>query len=353
MNIFIGMTRYALPVLAFIILVKCVMTLLLGHPVNKIYAYIIDSSTGEKIPLNMWETSIGKGKSCDIKLNYENISSSQAVISRRADGWYIFDTKSKGGTSVNGAKAEKRTLIKHGDKIKFADKAFVFAVADDPVITVGGRRRTKKEQESIPAPKNNIADKKPVNNSGLKTNNVSAAPPKSSVFVQPVSDMKASDFYNENFSLDFKGKEKKADELPYTTVNGDTLRTGQKIYNGNIGSKDIYSDVAFNRVAKAVEQGEPALINLSNGEIYVLCGSYIRLGRGSANDIRLNGSAVSRSHAALKKFKDGWAVLDADSKAGTFLNGKKIEKPLLLFENDIIQICDNKLKYTNDYKKRK
>ena len=85
------LSRYILPVITIVILVKCIMTLMLGHPKEKIYGYIIDMSSGNRYALNMWETSVGRSKSCDVVLPYDTVARSHAVITRRIDGWYICD----------------------------------------------------------------------------------------------------------------------------------------------------------------------------------------------------------------------------------------------------------------------
>ena len=152
MGLIVGLCRYALPVLAFFILVKCVMTLLIGHPVNENYAYIEDTSNGAKLQLNTWETSIGKSKTCDIMLSYDVISRFHAVICRRVDGWYVFDTLSKNGTYVrktNGDKPEKvemgGMMIEDGNIICFSNKEYRFTITNDPVIRVGKHKRGRNK----------------------------------------------------------------------------------------------------------------------------------------------------------------------------------------------------------------
>ncbi len=159
MTFVISVCRIVLPVLAFIILFKCFLTLLGGHPVNKTYGYIVKESTGEKIALNTWETSIGRSKSCDIVLPENMVSRFHSVICRRVDGWYIFDTVSKGGTFVNGEKVEKGTPINSNDKITFAGENYFFVITDDPVIKVGRKgRKNKKDPAPLPPVSETVTD---------------------------------------------------------------------------------------------------------------------------------------------------------------------------------------------------
>ena len=119
MSVVIGISRYLLPLLTVLILTKCVLALLLGHPKDKIYGYIIDMIDGERYPLNMWETSIGRSNSCDIVVGYDTVSRFHAVISRRIDGWYIYDLLSKSGIEINGKKADKKATVRNGDILTF------------------------------------------------------------------------------------------------------------------------------------------------------------------------------------------------------------------------------------------
>ena len=112
MELVTEISRYFIPAVTLIILLKCMMTLWLGHPKEKTYGYIIDMLDGERYALNMWETSIGRGTSCDISLPYDSIPRVQAVISRRIDGWYIFETLSKAPIKVNGTSVSKKQNIK-------------------------------------------------------------------------------------------------------------------------------------------------------------------------------------------------------------------------------------------------
>ena len=102
MDIIWAVSRYVLPAITVIILIKCVLTLMLGHPKEKIYGYIIDMKSGNRYALNMWETSVGRSKSCDVVLPYDTVARSHAVITRRIDGWYIHDLLTKARLTVNG-----------------------------------------------------------------------------------------------------------------------------------------------------------------------------------------------------------------------------------------------------------
>ena len=165
MNLVIGISRYILPFLTLLILIKCMLSLLLGHPKEKTYGYITDLADGERYPLNMWETSVGRSNSCDVVIGYDTVSRFQAVISRRIDGWYIYDLLSKSGILVNGKKVEKKAMISGGDRLTFGGAVFSFEIADDPVSLVGKRkgRRKRKASQSFAAAAEKKGDRpKPV-----------------------------------------------------------------------------------------------------------------------------------------------------------------------------------------------
>ena len=146
MELITSISRIVLPLITAVLLIKCILTLWLGHPKEKTYGYITDMLSGERYPLNMWETSIGRGASCDINVNYDSVSRVQAVITRRIDGWYIYDTLSKAGNKVNGEKINKKQTIENGDIITMGKVRFRFEVADDPVIRVGKEKKKAAKQ---------------------------------------------------------------------------------------------------------------------------------------------------------------------------------------------------------------
>jgi len=64
----------------------------------------------------------------------------------------------------------------------------------------------------------------------------------------------------------------------------------------------------------------------------------VRIGRGSGNDLVLQDLNVSRVHAEIVRREDGYYVLDAGGKNGTFLNGRRISEPGLLAPGDRLRL---------------
>lgn len=254
MDFIIAVSRYMLPICTVIILVRCIMSLLLGHPKEKIYAFITDLETGEKHPLNMWETSIGRNSTSDVVVPGITVSRSHAVISRRIKGWYIYDLESKSGVSVNGDKVQNKATIQSGDVFTIAGKEFRFEIFDDPVQKVG----KKKKKASVPADPRQI--------------------PSSGAPAQPVR-------------------------------------------------KNV----------------TPRLINPRTGEAYILVGNCVAVGSSPKSDIRLYGVGISRTHSMLVLYEDGWAINDAGSTNGTYLNSGRVTSPQLLFDGDILTFGSERL----------
>ncbi len=77
---------------------------------------------------------------------------------------------------------------------------------------------------------------------------------------------------------------------------------------------------------------------------YELCKATIVLGRAMTNDIILNDSRVSRSHARLEWGKGGYKLIDLGSSNGTRVNGAPIEE-IVLQPGDAIQMGGAELRY--------
>lgn len=64
----------------------------------------------------------------------------------------------------------------------------------------------------------------------------------------------------------------------------------------------------------------------------------LSIGRSSQNDLVLEDPGVSRSHARITLFPDGYFLLDAGGKNGTFLNESRVASPTLLRLGDNIRV---------------
>lgn len=376
MSFIIAISRVILPIIAVVILTKCMLSLVLGHPKEKTYGYIIDMFDGESYPLNMWETSIGRSNSCDIVVGYDTVSRFQAVISRRIDGWYVYDLLSKSGVRINSEVIGKKATVKSGDVINLGGMDFRFMVADDPVVRVGKKKKSNKHKNFTPVNSRteneyyengqSYIDGKPYNNANpfadeQRINGERDERPSYENSKAYEKEESTSLFDDETYTYSvfgddgyfYKQKGKTVTEMPLK--ENFAVPKGESV-DGDLDS--IYSDkpsltVETPNRSTAEEsftyQGaKPAIFNRDTGEVFILCGNTVSIGRSRGNDIKLMSPSVSRHHADLVLYEDGWAIIDANSSAGTTLNGEKINEPQLLFEGDVIGLSDERLYFTRN-----
>ena len=103
---FLGFLRIAAPVLAVLLLLRCILPLLTFRREPEIWAWL-HMPDGTQIPITHWENVIGRSKSCDVTIDFSTVSRNHAVLTRYDDGsWTITDAGSKGGVFVNGKKVQ-------------------------------------------------------------------------------------------------------------------------------------------------------------------------------------------------------------------------------------------------------
>jgi pSer/pThr/pTyr-binding forkhead associated (FHA) protein len=66
----------------------------------------------------------------------------------------------------------------------------------------------------------------------------------------------------------------------------------------------------------------------------------VLIGRNQNCDIKISSQMVSASHARIYMTSRGWALVDLDSHNGTKLNGRFINQPQLIFDEDLITFGD-------------
>jgi cell division protein FtsW len=135
--------RFLLPILAFIIVMRCIKSLLSEKHEGEEWGYL-SLPNGSRMPLNHWENIIGRSKASDIFMDYPTLSRSHAAVIRDDKGrWTVYDLESKGGVYVNGTHVEGEMSIKSGDVITLAgvDLVFVPLTKQEERIQAESRRR--------------------------------------------------------------------------------------------------------------------------------------------------------------------------------------------------------------------
>ena len=117
---YMGILRYAVPILSAILLLRCVLPLLTFRREPEIWAWLCLPGD-QKLPLTHWENVVGRSKRSDVVVDFPTVSRNHCVFTRYDDGsWTVSDAASKDGVYVNG----KRVSI--------------CALEPEDTITIGG-----------------------------------------------------------------------------------------------------------------------------------------------------------------------------------------------------------------------
>jgi pSer/pThr/pTyr-binding forkhead associated (FHA) protein len=87
------------------------------------------------------------------------------------------------------------------------------------------------------------------------------------------------------------------------------------------------------------------LTGLDVGKRFPLCDGTTSLGRGEEMNARIRDRAVSRRHARVLKLADGFALEDAGTSNGVFVNGARITGRVHLSAGDIVELGHTLLRF--------
>jgi pSer/pThr/pTyr-binding forkhead associated (FHA) protein len=90
------------------------------HPVN---GELIPQGGGDSIPLTRSPLVLGRRETCDISLQFPNVSGKHCELTFREGIWILRDLDSTNGVKVNGVPVLKK-LIHNGDVITIAKRNF-------------------------------------------------------------------------------------------------------------------------------------------------------------------------------------------------------------------------------------
>ena len=110
LNVYIGILRWAAPLLVLLLLVRCIKPLLTFRREPEIWAWL-RLRDGKELPITHWENVIGRSKRSDVVIDFPTVSRNHGVLTRYDDGsWTISDADSKDGIFVNGKRIRIRAL---------------------------------------------------------------------------------------------------------------------------------------------------------------------------------------------------------------------------------------------------
>lgn len=119
------------------------------------------------------------------------------------------------------------------------------------------------------------------------------------------------------------------DDYTVTLAQVDPLLEGQGSADDVVvRMSDLPADVA----TLVVRGGSQA------GTVLTLSAALTRLGRRAESEISLDDITVSRRHAEIERTATGYAVRDAGSLNGTYVNGQRIEGSVPLRHGDELQV---------------
>lgn len=123
--------RLIMPFIALAIVIRTFVSLRYNRRNEGALIVLEDEDSQKVYPVKYWETSIGRSRGSDVRLTNPMVSRDHAVLLRREAGWFVTDTGSKAGVTVNDKPITGRTAVYIGDRINIGGTILVVRRADD------------------------------------------------------------------------------------------------------------------------------------------------------------------------------------------------------------------------------
>lgn len=142
--------RYLAPMLMLLILWRCAKPLLRYRREPETWAWLV-MPDGRYLPVNHWESIIGRAKRSDIIVDFPTVSRSHAVLTRFDDGsWSITDIGSKAKIYVNGEKVSV-SAVNYGDVISLGGVEMRLEPVTAEEVEEQTHRRTRPIDQTMPS----------------------------------------------------------------------------------------------------------------------------------------------------------------------------------------------------------
>lgn len=142
--------RYLAPILMLVILWRCAKPLLRYRREPETWGWLV-MPDGRYLPVNHWESIIGRAKRSDIIVDFPTVSRSHAVLTRFDDGsWSITDIGSKAKICVNGQEVSV-SAVNYGDVISLGGVEMRLEPVTAQEVEEQTHRRTRPIDQTMPS----------------------------------------------------------------------------------------------------------------------------------------------------------------------------------------------------------
>lgn len=115
------LSRFLLPLLALLILVRCVRSLFSSRMEQETWGHLV-LTDGTQMSLNHWENLVGRARRSDVVLPFKTVSRSHAALTRDGRGrWTLYALNSRNGVLRNGEMVLSSSPVAARDILTFGD----------------------------------------------------------------------------------------------------------------------------------------------------------------------------------------------------------------------------------------